>query len=73
MRFIYDLETYPNCFLFGAQCENGIITVQYEITAQVDQSRQIIEFTQWLANGGHDLVGFKNIDFDYPILHLLLK
>lgn len=66
----YDLEVYPNIFLFGA-IFNGQIYI-FEISDRVNQLRELLTFLSWLKNAGVELVGFNNIGYDYIILHELI-
>lgn len=71
--WVYDLETYPNCFTFAAEHADAPITVMYEVSDYRNDSKQIIEFCNNLASSDGTLIGFNNLGFDYPILHLLLR
>ncbi len=71
--YIYDLETYGNVFIFGAKFAGSNLSVQWEISDRVNESREIVEFCEELALQKARGVGFNNIGFDYPILHMLLK
>jgi hypothetical protein len=71
--WVYDLETYKNCFTFAAEQADGPLTVMYEISDYRNDSRAIIDFCYWLKEQDAMLIGFNNVGFDYPVLHLLLK
>lgn len=73
MDFIYDEETYPNVFTIAFECADAPLKWQFEISPWRNDCVEIIEFVYWLANNGHRLVGFNNIGFDYPILHMLMR
>lgn len=70
---IYDLETYPNVFTAAFEQADTNDRWFFEISDRVNQSR---ELAGWLTTVSHHknirLVGFNNIGFDYPILHLLI-
>lgn len=71
---VYDLETYPNIFTFGAIFANGKGERVYEISTRKNEVKELIEFLRKVKTGGYRLVGFNNLGFDYPVLHhLLLK
>jgi hypothetical protein len=73
MDYIYDLETYQNVFIFGAKLAGSNLSCQWEISDRVNESREIVEFCEELALQKARGVGFNNVGFDYPILHMLLK
>jgi hypothetical protein len=69
---IYDLETYKNVFTLSAVHAVYDIQWQFEISDYRNDSRQIIEWCQWIAEQGGRMVGFNNVGFDYPVLHMLI-
>ena len=71
--WVFDLETYPNCFTFAAEDAHTPMTVMYEISDRRNDSRHIIDFCNALSERNGTLVGFNNVGFDYPVLHMLLK
>lgn len=64
--FIYDLETYPNFFL--AVFKNKT-TNEYHTFEISDRGTQINQLRIFLKNEVQGLVGFNNLNFDYPVLH----
>lgn len=73
MDFIWDIEAFPNVFIFGAKLAGTGMVWQYEIGDRINESAEIVTFCQHLAATKARGVGFNNVGFDYPILHLLLK
>jgi DNA polymerase elongation subunit (family B) len=73
MRIIYDCETYKNVFTLAAEHADYPIRWQFEISPWRDDSRNIVEWCQWLASKNAQMVGFNNVGFDYPVLHTLLQ
>lgn len=71
--WVYDLETYVNVFTASFEHAEAPIKMQFEISPWRNESREIVLFVQWIAYTGGRLVGFNNIGFDYPVLHMLLK
>ena len=71
-QMVYDLETFPNCFLAGFMLKDRSWMV-YEISPRVNQSRELVEFLRNLEMNGTRLIGFNNIGFDYPIIHMLMQ
>lgn len=66
MVYIYDLETYPNFFLASFKCIKTNSYYEFEISTRKSQLKGLRTF---LNQKGLQLVGFNNINFDYPILH----
>ena len=71
--YIYDIETYPNVFLMGVEHAHLPIAWSFEISPWYNGSAQIVELVNTLRSQGARMVGFNNLGFDYPILHMLLK
>lgn len=64
--YIYDLETYPNMFLASFKNIKNGEWREFEIS---DRINQLIELKFFLYNEVEGLIGFNNINFDYPVLH----
>lgn len=71
--FIWDLETYPNCFTFAAVYANGQGMRAFEISDRKNEIDEMLEFLRKVKAGGYRLVGFNSVGFDYPILHHILQ
>ncbi len=71
--FIWDLETYPNCFTFAAVYANGQGMREFEISDRKNEVAEMLEFLRKVKAGGYRLVGFNSVGFDYPILHHILQ
>lgn len=71
--YIYDIETYPNCFTFRAtEVLTGLKWV-YEISDRRDDTAALLQFLWALSKQhGSRMVGFNNEGFDYPIIHLIM-
>ena len=73
MDIIYDIETFPNCFLLTAVCTDvPAICWQFEISDRTNDSVTICRWVAEMNHAGDRLVGFNNVGFDYPVLHTLL-
>lgn len=70
---VWDVETYPNCFTIAAEHSGLPITWQFEISDYRDDYDQIIQWCSDLVKMKARMVGFNNVGFDYPVLHLLLR
>ena len=71
--WVYDLETYPNCFTFAAEHTVYPLRVSYEISQYRNDSTELMAFLVWLRNTGARMVGFNSVGFDYPCLHQFIK
>jgi hypothetical protein len=63
---IHDLETYPNFFLAVFKC---IITGDYHYFEISDRKTDQIDLKKFLNEQVKGLIGFNNLNFDYPVLH----
>lgn len=73
LSLIYDTETYPNVFTLAAEHADYPITWQFEISQWRNDSKAIMEWMHWIKVSNGRMVGFNNIGFDYPLLHLLVQ
>ena len=70
---IYDIETYPNIFTFYAL---HTITRQewlFEISSRKNEIKFLLLFLQKMRDMNCRMVGFNNLNFDYPVVHYLYK
>lgn len=66
MKYIWDLETYPNMFLASFKC---IVTNKYYEFEISDRKSDLSKLRKFLNQKGLKLIGFNNLNFDYPVLH----
>lgn len=71
-RYIYDLETFCNCFLFTGKLQGDSTIYQFEISDRKNQRAELIAHLNWIAKSGIIMVGYNSLGFDYPIVHELL-
>jgi hypothetical protein len=71
-RWVYDIETYPNCFTFCAIPTDSNEGVVFEISDRKDHEKQLRKFCADLYKRKSSLIGFNNVFFDYPVLHYIL-
>lgn len=72
MSIVYDIETYPNCFLI---CFHRLLDGSkktFEISSRRNDLKQLGSWLCDMHNHGHEMIGFNNIGFDYPVLHAVL-
>jgi hypothetical protein len=71
--YIYDLEVFPNCFLFGGKFEDNAGVYIFEISERKNQLQDLLNHLSYLQNAQALLTGYNNIGFDYEITHDLLN
>lgn len=71
-EFVYDLETYPNVFTATFLRTSDKAYWQFEVSEFNDELPQLLEFLQWCRSAQVRYVGFNNLGFDYPILHMIM-
>lgn len=69
MRYIYDIESYPNIFLFSAVSEDGQDWKTFECSSRRNDIAEFINFLTLMRRKKGSLVGFNNIGYDYPVIH----
>lgn len=67
----YDLETYPNIFTMGIKNKRTGDWAVFEISERINQSHEIVGLMKYMKNSNARMIGFNNLGFDYPLLHLL--
>lgn len=72
MDYIYDLETYPNCFTVAVGSVDGQESWVFEISDRRNDSKALRQFLKKLYQNKARMVGYNNVGFDYPILHYFL-
>lgn len=68
---VYDTEVYPNVFLMGIKNTRTDKSVVYEISHRKNDLVKIKKLMKTMQSGW--MVGYNNLGFDYPILHILYK
>jgi hypothetical protein len=71
--YVYDCETYPNVFTLAVEHAEAPLHWMFEISDLRNDSRQIVEFLQFLKDTDSRMVGFNNLGFDYPVIHTLVR
>lgn len=71
-RVVYDIETYPNIFLFSGRVYPSLKPFMFEISDTKNELDQILQFLRVLRREQIEMVGFNSIMFDYPVLHRVI-
>lgn len=70
--YVWDLETYKNCFLFNGKFEGAAEIQTFEISPRRTDRDRLLQWLAYLNNCKATMVGYNSMSFDYPILHNLL-
>lgn len=71
--YVWDEETYPNIYTNCiADLQERKIKV-FEISTRKDQRNEMFEYLREVYKNKGRMIGFNNLGFDYPVLHMLLK
>ena len=71
--YIYDIETYPNCFTLATSSSDGKVVRVWEVSDRMNQTQDILNYLRYLAQKKQRMVGFNNLGFDYPVLHAIME
>jgi hypothetical protein len=71
MKWVYDIETYPNVFTCAFEAVDAPVKLFYEVSPWRNDSSEFLAFLQSQANSV--MIGFNNVGFDYPVLHMIMK
>jgi hypothetical protein len=71
--YVFDIETYPNVLTLAVEHAEAPLHWMFEISDLRNDSRQIVEFLQFLKETDSRMVGFNNLGFDYPVIHTLVR
>ncbi len=70
---IYDIEVYPNIFCIGLQHYVTGRRWYFEISAYRNDIQMFCKFLSILSTHKCRMVGFNNVGYDYPVIHLIFK
>ena len=71
--WVYDLETYPNCYTFAISSSDGKHVRVFEVSDRMNQTQDILNCLRYLAQKKCRMIGFNNLGFDYPVLHAIME
>ena len=72
MKWVYDIETYPNVFTFSIVREDGKFENSFEVSYRKNEIERIFACLDYLKANDHYMVGFNSLNFDYPVIHKIL-
>ena len=70
---VYDIETYPNVFTIGLRHTVTNQKWYFEISFRQNDAAKLISFMNVCRRMGIRWVGYNNLGFDYPVMHLIHK
>lgn len=70
---VYDIETFPNCFTLAMECLNSDTKAVWEISEFRDDRVNLMQWFNWLHQTQTPMIGFNNLNFDYPVIHYLFQ
>lgn len=71
--WVYDIETFPNCFTFSIIRCDSKFPKTFEISTRKNETEGLLKCINYLKDNSCRMVGFNNLGFDYPILHKMLE
>lgn len=71
--YIFDIETFPNCFTCAFEHAEYGVNWMFEISDFRDDSTELLKFLRHLESTKSRMVGFNNVGFDYPVIHMFMK
>lgn len=72
MIYIYDIEAYKYLFCIVFYDIKNNEHFIFEISNRKNQLKELISFCSNIINNNGSLIGFNNLNYDYPILHKIL-
>lgn len=73
LRWVYDLETYPNIWTMTVVREDGKFLKKYEISDRNNDTEGLLNCLRYFRKNKTQMIGYNNTGFDYPILHKMLQ
>lgn len=73
LDFAYDCECLFDCFTLTVEHIQTGTRLIFEISARYNHSRQLYDFIRYLQSIDARMVGFNNVGYDYPLVHLFMN
>jgi len=70
--YIYDIETYCNIFTCAVYHPCTDTKWMFEVSTRKNEALKLIQFLYQLKNASARMIGFNNVNFDYPVLHYIV-
>jgi len=69
---IYDIESYGNLFNMAILHRGTRTRWNFEISHRRNEYPAMVQWFTWASQTGVKMIGFNNLGFDYPVVHLML-
>lgn len=69
--WVYDIETFKNCFTAAFIHARSGTRRLFEISDRTNDIALLCEFLTMLRDAGCRMVGYNNVNFDYPVIHYI--
>jgi hypothetical protein len=69
----YDIESYPNVFTITIVRPSDQAVWRFEISPRRNQGVELFQLLTAIRDSGGRMVGFNNVGYDYPVLHVLIS
>lgn len=70
---VYDIETYPNCFLLSMKGMFSDVRGTWEMSDFKDDRRELMVWFDHLSRYQIPMIGFNNLHFDYRVIDYIFK
>jgi len=70
---VYDLEVYPNFFLFQGYHVETERVILFEVSFRKNELTNLLDFLHACIRSRQVFVGFNNLNFDEPILQMIIN
>lgn len=67
--YVYDLEVYPNIFLFCGKFAGSNDIQMFEISDRITETTELLKWLSYLRTLQVEMVGFNNLGYDYHFIH----
>ncbi len=70
---IFDIEIFPNVFTLSMEHLRSDTCATWEISEFRDDRKELIKWFNYLFQNQIPMIGFNNINFDYPVIHMIMN
>lgn len=71
--YVYDIETFKYAFTFSIVRGDGVHAKTFEVSKFQNELEEIYKCLSYLEDNQFQMVGFNSLNFDYPIIHSVVK
>lgn len=70
--WVYDLESYPNCFSMTIIHTSGKWLKCFEVSDRKNETHALADCLRYLVKNKQRMVGFNNLSYDYTLIHEII-